>query len=229
MRRLVANDFRLNAVLFFTLFVISNLYYLLLARMHMLGRTYAPGGVGVGIAFASVMVLALFLREDQNTGQIMYRSLPLSHAKIVSARYISILLIGLANITYGVAVQSINSRLSPWVLRFGGRIVQDLNVQLDGGYALEHSLIARALAVTIVISLAVPLTIRYGSLWRTLVGYVIFMFVWTTGVKHLLRFSLYTGFFLGLSRWTFFTLVSMGIMLLISYRLSVWLYGRREL
>jgi hypothetical protein len=229
MRRLIANDFRLNAVLFFALFVISNLLYLLLARIHALGETYAPGGVGVGLAMTSVMVLALFLREDQNKGQIIYRSLPLSHAKIVSARYISIFLIGTANIAYGVAMQSINSRLGPWVRRFGSRFVQTLSVQLDGGYALEHSLIARALAVIIVISVAVPLIIRYGSLWKILLGYLVLMLVWSTGVNHLLRFSLYTGFFLGLSRWTFFAIVSMCIMLSISYKLSVWLYGRREL
>ena len=229
MRRLIANDIRLNAVLFFWLFVISNLYYLLLARMHALGRMYAPGGVGVGIAFTSVMVLALFLREDQNKGHVMYRSLPLSHAKIVTARYISILLIGLANIAYGVAIQSINSRVGPWVQRHGVRFVQDLSVQLDAGYALEHSLLARALVVTIMISVAVPLIIRYGSLWRTLIGYLVLMFVWATGVKYLLRFSLYSGFFLGLSRWTFLAVISMCILLALSCRLSVWLYGRREL
>jgi hypothetical protein len=229
MCRLIVNDFRFNAVLFFTLFVISNLYYLLLARMHMLGWGYRPGGIGVALAFTSVMVLALFLREVQNKGQIIYRSLPLSHAKIVSARYLSILLIGFLNIAYGVAVQSINSRLGPWVLRIGGRIVRAVSVQLDAGYALEHSLIARAIAATIVISLAVPLIIRYGSLWSILLGYLIFMFVWSTGVNHLLRLSLHTGFFLGLSRWMFFAVVIMCITLSISWRLSVWLYGRREL
>jgi hypothetical protein len=228
MSRLIANDFRLNAVLFFALFVISNLLYLLLARMDVLGGTYAPGGVGVGLAMTSVMVLALFLREDQNKGQIMYRSLPLSHTKIVSARYISVFLIGTANIAYGAAVQSINARLGPWVRGYGGRIVHNVSVQLDGGYALEHSLIARALAVTIVISLAVPLIIRYGSLWRILLGYLILMFVWSIGVNHLLRVSLNTTIFLGLSRWMFFAAVFTLSILSFSYRLSIWLYGRRE-
>jgi len=229
MRRLVANDFKLNAVLFSWLFVISNLYYLLLARIHMLGRGYTPGGVAVGIAFTSVMVLALFLREDQNKGQIIYRSLPLSHAKIVSARYISVFLIAMANVAYGVSIQLINLRLGPWVMRYGGRVVRDVSIQMDAGYALEHSLIARALALTVVISVAVPLIIRYGSLWRILIGYLVLMFVWSIGVSRLLRLSLYTGFFLGLSRWMFFAIVSMCIMLSISYKLSVWLYGRREL
>ncbi|MGA3246335.1 MAG: ABC-2 transporter permease [Bacteroidota bacterium] len=229
MRRLIANDFRLNAVLFSWLFVISNLYYLLLARIHMLGRGYAQGGVAVGIAFTSLMVLALFLREDQNKGQIIYRSLPLSHAKIVSARYISVFLIAMANVAYGVSIQLINLRLGPWVMRYGGRVVRDVSIQMDAGYALEHSLIARALALTVVISVAVPLIIRYGSLWRILIGYLVLMFVWSIGVSRLLRLSLYTGFFLGLSRWMFFAIVSMCIMLSISYKLSVWLYGRREL
>jgi len=229
MRRLIANDFRMNAILFFALFVISNLYYLLLARVNMLRWGYSPGIIGVGLAFSSIMVLALFLREDQNKGQIIYRSLPLSHTKIVSARYISILLIGTANIAYGLAVQYINLRLGPWVLRIGGRILRNVTVQMDAGYALEHSLLARAMAVTIILSLAVPLIIRYGSLWRILLGYLVLMFVWATGVKHLLRFSLYTGFFLGLSRWAFFAVVLMGIVLSISWRFSVWLYGRREL
>ncbi len=159
----------------------------------------------------------------------MYRSIPLSHAKIVSARFISIFLIGLANLAYGVAVQSINARLGPWVGRLGGRIIRDMSFQMDSGYALEHSVIARALAVTIVISLAVPLIIRYGSLWRILLGYLILMFVWSMGVEHLLRVSLHTGFFLGMSLWTFFAVVVMGITLSISWRISVWLYGRREL
>lgn len=229
MHRLVANDFRLNAVLFFALFVISNFLYLFLARAHLLGKTYASGGLGVGLAVTSVMVVALFLREDQNKGQIIYRSLPLSHAKIVSARYFSVLLVGIANIAYGVAVQAINARLSPWVGRLGGRIIRDMSFQMDSGYALEHSLIARALAVTIVVSLAIPLIIRYGSLWRILLGYLIVILVWSTGVDHLLRFSLHTSFFLGLSRWMFFATVFMCITLALSYKLSVWLYGRREL
>jgi hypothetical protein len=175
------------------------------------------------------MVLALFLREDQNKGQIIYRSLPLSHAKIVSARYISVFLIAMANIAYGVSIQLINLRLGPWVMRYGGRVIRDVSLQMDAGYALEHSLIARAFALTVVISLAVPLIIRYGSLWRILIGYLVLMFVWSMGVSRLLRLSLYTGFFLGLSRWMFFAIVSMCIMLSISYKLSVWLYGRREL
>jgi hypothetical protein len=175
------------------------------------------------------MVLALFLREDQNKGQIIYRSLPLSHAKIVSARYISVFLIAMANVAYGVSIQLINLRLGPWVMRYGGRVVRDVSIQMDAGYALEHSLIARALALTVVISVAVPLIIRYGSLWRILIGYLVLMFVWSIGVSRLLRLSLYTGFFLGLSRWMFFAIVSMCIMLSISYKLSVWLYGRREL
>jgi hypothetical protein len=229
MLRLVVNDFRLNAVLFFWLFVISNLLYLLLARINQLGGPYAPGGFGVGLAMTSVMVLALFLREDQSKGQIMYRSLPLSHKTVVSARYLSVLLIGAANIAYGMAVQSINLRLGPWVRRFGGSMVRDLSVQLDSGYSLEHSLIARALIATIVIALAIPLIIRYGSLWSILSGYLIIILGWAWSVNRLLRFSLYTGFFLGLERWTFFAVVLMFITLSISWRLSVWLYGKRDL
>ena len=230
MLRLITNELKLNALLLFTVFVVSNLAYLFMARMRVLSNVYGLGGVSLGLAVTSVMVLALFLREELSKGQVIHRSLPLSHSSIVSAKYLLILLIGVANLVYGLSIQVINAHVGPWVPgRFRSWIIHRLFDQLDPGYALDHSILARAIAVTIIVSIGVPLMIRFGSIWRILVGYLIIILLWSKAVDRLLHFSLYTSFSIGLSRWTFFAIGLMIISLGISYRLSVWLYGRREL
>jgi hypothetical protein len=230
MRRLIANDLKMNASLLFAVFVISNVVYLFMARLHMLRSMYTVGGVQMGLAVTSVMVLALFLREELSKGQVIYRSLPLDHSKIILAKYVTVILIGLANLAYGISIEVINTYIGPWM---HGRIrywaIRGLFAQLDTGYAMQYSVFARAIAVTIVVSISFPLMIRFGSIWRILIGYVIVMLLWSKAIDRLLHFSLYTSFSIGLSRWIFFSVALMMISLGISYRLSVWLYGRREL
>lgn len=228
MLRIVASQLKLNALTLFTLFVMSNVAYLFIARLHgLLG--YGPGGIQVGMATASIMIVALFVRHQQTGGEIVYRSLPLRHSTIASAMFLLVFTIMLANLAYGFSLQLINVHIGPWVPeRFRSNAIYLLFSHFDSGYAVEHSMLARAIAFTLVTSVSIPLIIRYGTMWRILLGYLIVVLAWSKAVNYLLHFSLYTSFFLGLSRWMAFAIVLMMIGLGLSWRLSVWLYARRE-
>ena len=222
MARLILNDFRLNSLWLLVVFLFYNIDLDLLVSLSGFRYRIFPGPYA-GFFFASVMILVLLMREEYNKGQVIYRSLPLSNLKIVSARYASICLIILACMLYGYLFQHVIIRFSPQITR---HVVTE---QMDAGYALEHSLIARAIAVTTILAIAIPLIMRFSMFWGMLVGYLACLFVWPRLIDHLLEYSLHTSFFLGLSRWMFFSMVSMVVALGLSVRLSVWLYGQRDL
>ncbi|MCX6145174.1 MAG: ABC-2 transporter permease [Ignavibacteriales bacterium] len=113
MLRLLANDFRLNAVFVFWVFLLFNVQLVLMAWLGGPGK-YLLSGLQSGIAFASAMVVAVFLREEQNRGQIINRSLPISHAKAVYARYLSVALFVIANMLYGMFYQRVVG-LPEWI------------------------------------------------------------------------------------------------------------------
>jgi hypothetical protein len=180
-------------------------------------------GAQAGSFFALVMVLVVFLREEYSKGQVVYRSLPVSGLHIVLARYASVCLIIIACMLYGHLFQYTIFRFSPRPTR------HVLTEQIDAGYALEHSLIARGLAISSIAAVAMPLVVRFPMFWGILGGYIACLFIWSRLIERLLAYSLHTTFFLGLSRWTFFAVVFMIAINVLSLRLSVWLYGQRDL
>lgn len=223
MARLILNDIRLNAFGFLVIFVLFNLFLDFLSAHTML-HYRRTAGAGAGLFFASLMVLYVFIREELNKGQIIYRSLPLSHVKIVTARYVSIFLIALACIVYGLLFQQVILWLSPaphfWPLTH----------QMDPGYAFEHSLIARGLAASLMMGVAIPLMMRFSiPITGIVAGYLAALFIWSRLVDRLMDYSLHMSFFLGLSRWSSFAGVLMIAINVIAFRLSIWLYGQRQL
>jgi hypothetical protein len=224
MLRLVVNDVRLNAVFVFWVFLFFNVYLLLMAWLGGPGKLLL-GGLQSGIAFASAMVIAIFLREEQNTGQVIIRSLPISHTRVVYARYLSITLFVIANVLYGLFYQSIVGSPRPIVHEH----LDFLLMINDSFFSLEHSLAARLLAVVITISITVPLIIRYGTFWRILIGYVVVMVGWARGIPFLLGWCKSAALFFGSPGWVLLAAVIMVAMIAASIRLSIRLYGRKEL
>lgn len=222
MLRLIENDLRMNAMWLFSIFVLLNLDLAVLARFQIL--VYGLRGIQVGFAFILPMALPIFLREESYKGQVVYRSIPVSRWKLVSARYLSVCLLATASVVYGWFYQNLIERFGPSVrhLYRGYR-------HMDAGYLLEHSLIARILGFCIVLSIAIPLIIRYGTVWRILIGFVVLLLTRSKGIDYLLGFSLHNAFFLGLSRWTFFVVVLLLAVVSGSFWLSVWLYNQRDL
>jgi len=223
MLRLLVNDFRLNAVFVFWVFLLFNLQLVLMAKLGILG--YEVGGIeSVGIAFASAMVVAVFLREEQNKGQIVIRSLPISHAKVVCARYLSISLFVIASVLYGLFFYVVvgSSIQNTYIQAHFIRFIRDPH------FEIVHFCIAWALAVSATVSIAVPLIFRYGTFWRILIGYVVVMVGWFRCVPYLLRWSESAALIFGSLGWVLF-LVLMIAILAASIRLSILLYGRKEL
>jgi hypothetical protein len=226
MLRLIANDFRLNAVFVFWAFFLFNLQLVLLAWLGALGKYAVAGVQSAGIIFASAMVVAVFLREEQNKGQIVNRSLPISHGKIVCARYLSILIFVIGSVFYGVFY---------WVVV--GSTIQNTYTALhfhlglgDRGFAIQHSLIARALAISTTIAIAVPLIIRFGTFWRILIMYALLMTAWSIAIVYVVRWSIVAAYFLGsVEAWSLLAACFMVAILAASVRLSTWLYGRKDL
>jgi hypothetical protein len=223
MTRLVLNDIRLNALGFLVVFFMFNLFLDFLSARMMLQYRYVAAA---GLYFASVMVLYVFLREEHNKGQTIYRSLPLAHVKIVMARYLSIFLIALACIVYGLLFRLVILSLSPTQQPHGWW----LSDQLDPGYALVNSLIARGLAVSLILGVAMPLLMRFSiPIIGILAGYLASLIIWSRLVNHLMDYSIRTAFSIGLSRWSFFAVVFIVVVNVMAIRLSVWLYGQRQL
>jgi hypothetical protein len=224
MLRLLVNDLRLNAVFVFWVFLLFNVQLVLMAWLGGPGK-YLLGGLQSGIAFASAMVVAVFLREEQNKGQIIIRSLPISHAKVVYARYSSVALFVIANVLYGMFYQRVVG--SPeWITNVHLFFLFRLN---DSLFVNEHTLIAWALAVTLTICIAVPLIIRYGTFWRVMIGYVVVMVGWSRCVPYLQRWSVSSALVFGPLGSVFLAVVFMIAILAASIRLSTLLYGRKEL
>lgn len=221
MLRLMMNDLRLNAVFVFWVFLLFNVQLVLAARLGMLGR-HGFSGIQLGVAFASAMVLAVFLREEQNNGQVINRSLPISHAKVVCARYLSVCLLVVGNVLYGLFYQGVVGSSRP---------VTYVYVHLFdvfGPYPIGHSLIVWALAVTTTIAIVVPLIVRYGTFWRILIGYVVLTVCWSRIIEYLLRWSVSARLLFGSLGWFLLGLLFMIAILAASIRLSAWLYGKRE-
>jgi hypothetical protein len=221
MAKVILNDIRLNALGFMVVFVLFNVFLDFLSARMLLQYSYVTAA---GLYFASVMVLYIFLREEHSKGQIIYRSLPLKHEKIVVARYLSIFLIVLACIVYGLFFQFVILGLSP--AQYPWRLIG----QLDPGHALDHSLIARGLAFTFIMSVAIPLLTRFSiPIIGILSGYLTILLVWSRLVDRLIKYSFDTSLFIGLSRWSFFAVTAIIVINFIAIRLSIWLYGQRQL
>jgi hypothetical protein len=230
MIRIIRNHLKLSALLLFLIFLVSNIAYLFFARLRAKVDLPFPGAIQLAIATSSVMILALFLREEQGKAQVLYRSLPISHSKIVSAMYALVIFVFLANLSYGFSLQLINAYLGPWIPNpQRSEIIHRFFAQFNDGFAIEHTILSYAIALSIITSVSMPLIVRYGSIWRILMGFLVFMWTWSTAVDRLLRFSLNTSLFLGRSRWLFIATTMMLISLTLSWRLSVYLYGQRDL
>jgi hypothetical protein len=141
--------------------------------------------------------------------------------KVVAARYLSITLIAVACMAYGLFFQQI-------ILRFHTLPLRSFTDQMDAGYAIEHSLIARGIALSVILGIAMPLIARFSMFWGILIGYLVCLFTWSRLIDWLMAYSLHTSFFLGLSRWSFFSVVILVAINAIAFRLSVWLYGQRQ-
>jgi len=221
MLRLVYNDIRLNAVWFFWVFLLLNLDLVLRASMHLYPSHY--GSLQVAFSYAMILPLVLFARESYWKTQVVTRSLPVSPSKFVVTRYLTICLLSLLPAFYGWLYQVLIEALGPHIGHFYRA------QQMEAGYSIEHSLIARAIGLSVALSIVMPLVIRYGSVWTILVGFVLLRIAWSTFIDLLLDYSLHTSLFLGFARWVFFVTVFIVIILSLSVRVSIWLYGKRDL
>ena len=224
MLRLLVNDIRLNAVFMFWVFVLFNLHLVLMAWLGGPGK-YLLGGLQSGIAFASAMAVAVFLREEQSAGQIITRSLPISHQKVVYARYLLVATFLIVDVSYGLFYQRAVG--SPRVIVH--EHLDFLFLLNDSFSAIEHSLLARALGVTIAICIALPLIIRFGTFWRILIGYMVVVLGWQFCINSLVRWSELSASVVGSRVWVVLSVAIMVLMSIVSIRLSVQLYRRKEL
>jgi hypothetical protein len=224
MLRLLVNDFRLNAVFVFWVFLLFNVELILTAWLGVSG-TFLLGGIQSGIAFASAMVVAVFLREEQNKAQIINRSLPISHAKLVNARYLSIAIFVIANVSYGMMYQRVVGSPRP-IAFWHFELLLRANASF---FMIRDSLLVQALAASTAVCVAVPLIIRYGTFWRILIGYVAAIIGWSRCIPYLLNWSDSAARFFGSPGWTLLAVVFMIATTAASIRLSIWLCDRKDL
>jgi hypothetical protein len=226
MLRLLVNDFRLNAVFVFWAFFLFNVHLVLMAALGLLGKYAVVGVQSAATVIASAMVVAVFLREEQNKGQILIRSLPISHGKVVCARYLSICLLVIGSMLYGIFYWAVvGSSIHNTYLALHFRFLLE-----DPSSTIAHSLIARALAISTAVAIAVPLIVRYGTFWRILIMYAVLMIAWSAAIVHLVSWSSVAADFFGSpTAWLLVSVVFIITILAASIRLSTWLYGRKDL
>jgi hypothetical protein len=218
MLRLVVNDVRLNAVWLLWVFLLLNV-----------GIAFAMGsfphhysGMRAGVALAMLMPLIVLLREEYYRGRNVLRSVPVRQDYVVYARYVSVILLGIAPVLYGWSYQELIELLGPH------RSLTYLAQQFEPGYGVEHSLIARSIGWSVLVAFGMPFIVQFGSFWRILLAFLALQVVWGKIIDHLLNLSLQISGFLGMSRWIFFVSVFVIAIIAISARLSVWLEGQRE-
>ena len=219
MLRFVVNDVRLNTAWLFFIFVLLN--FRIAGSMALYVNHY--DGLNGGISFAMLMPLIVLLREEYYRGDNVLHSLPLRKDRLIYAKYISIILLGIAPAVYGWSYQQLIEYLGPHgSLRYHAQ-------QLEAGYSVEHSLIARAIGCSLLLAMGMPLIVKFGSFWRVLIAFIALQFVWGKMIDHLLDLSLRTSWFLGMSRWVFFVSIFIIAILSISARFSIWLSSQRDL
>lgn len=218
MLRLVANNVRFNTDWLFWIFALLN--FRIAVSMDPFPHHYA--GLRAGMSFAMLMPLIVILREEYYKGHTFLHSLPIRKDRLVYSRYISVILLGIAPALYGLFYQVLIEYLGPrGPLSYYAQ-------QLESGYSVEHSLIARTIGWSVLVGIGMPLITLFGSFWRILIAFLALQFVWGIFTDYLLELSLRSARFLGMSRWVFFVSLFVITMIAISARLSVWLEGQRE-
>jgi hypothetical protein len=220
MLKLIRNDVTLNAFMLVLVFMLMNLGLVLSVTGRQFLHRFA--GLHVGFGYAIVFPLVVFLREAYYEGQILSRSLPLPPLHVVLAKYCSFSLLAVPAIGYGWLYQA----LLESVVGHMSKIY--LAQQMEAGYAVEHSLLARGLGLVTLLSVAVPLIIRFGTFWRIVMGFFVVQVIWSSFIDILLALSLKSMFFFGMPRCVFFASLIAIALLATSVRVSVWLYGQRE-
>ncbi|HCA81592.1 MAG TPA: hypothetical protein DEP53_17830 [Bacteroidetes bacterium] len=219
MLRLIRNDIRSNATYLLLVFMIMNLA--LVSSLSWYHYPHRYHSLQAGFGWAIIMVLIVYLRDAYYQGQLLNRSLPIPVPTIVLARYVTVILLTSMTILYGWLYQALLETFVPHLSR------SYLAAQMESGYAVELSVIARVLGLCILFSVVTPLVFRYGTFWRIVVGFFAVEVVYGRFIDQLLALSLRATFFFGLSRWLFFASLIALASLAISARISVWLYDRR--
>lgn len=220
MLRLIRNDLRLNATILLLVFILLNVALIWSLSWRLYPHRFLT--LRAGFNWSIVLSLIVYLRDVYYKGQLLNRSLPIPIPIIVLSRYFSVVLLALIAIFYGWTFQAVLETLTPHLSR------TYLAGQMEAGYALEHSVIARVLGLSILFSVVTPLVFRYGKFWPIVVGFFAVQVVWGTFIDGLLAFSLSATIFLGSSRWMFFASLMALAFLALSVKASVWLYARKE-
>jgi hypothetical protein len=190
-----------------------------------MGGRPVVGGIQSGIVFASAIAVAVFIREEQNKGQIINRSLPISHFKAVCARYLSISLFVVSSVLYGLFFWLI---IAPSI---HSTYLQEhfLHLLGDRYVAPQHFFMAHELAVGVTIAIGVPLIYRYGTFWRIVIGYLIVFACWSRTVTYLQECSHSIMLEMGLLGSILFAMIFPIAIVTVSIQLSIRFYGRKQL
>jgi hypothetical protein len=214
--RVLKNSFRLNALWLLGLLL---LLMLLEAMQAFVPGNGAFSGLIAGAGFGNLMIVAIFARQSHYGGDLLHRTLPVDSSTVVAGYYfmIAILCLGLA------AFGSIFRDLLDLVTRTP---VNYYPPHLD--YPRVHSLIVRVISWWMVVAIAVPFMIRYGSVLRIVVGYLVVGALHSIAVFPLLRVSVKGALLLGLNGWIAFVMTLLVIACILSFMISVEVFRRKE-
>ncbi len=216
MLTLVKNDVRANSLSILFMFLMLNGGFILAILSHL----RLPVLLLIGLWFSMIVPLPILLRAEQFKSTVNYRSLPIRVSSLAGGKYLSVILVSLATISYTLAYV--------YILELGLRSHQ-IVYSIEAGYAFPHTFIARALFSVVVLAVGMPLLCAAGSFLRIVWGALFILIVRSVAIDRLLDFSLHSTFSMGLNAWVFFVLVVSIILLILSSEISARILSRRDL
>jgi len=199
---------------------------LLLLLLMLLGvlQAVTPGrgafsGLIAGAGFGNLMMVVFLARQSHYSGELLMRTLPVDPTVFIATMYIMIAILCLGSAAFGFIFRDLIDIVTRTPIN---------HHQLDQGYRVVHSIIARLISWWILVAIAIPFVIRFGNALRIVVGYVVMGAVHTVAVFPLLKVSVDGTSILGLNGWIAFVMTLLIISSILSFMISSEVYQRKE-
>jgi hypothetical protein len=215
MLRLVQIDLRQNAVWLMPFFVLLAISEFAVSYPGRFGICFAAG-----FQFGFFMVLVYFVRGAYYRSDMLYLTLPINRIDFVSAKYVTAAILFFGPPIYGLVFWDLLG-----FFLAGQRLSSH---QVDNGYALAHSMLARLAGSWIALAVILPIVLRWGSLLRITVMWILLAIVTSGNVYYFLRYSTTHAARFGMDGWILIVVLVLLTIGLLSFKLSAWLFQHKE-
>lgn len=215
MLRLVKANLRFNAAWLTGITILLVLWQFAVSHP----RRFGPG-FSAGFSIGFLMSLMYFIRDAYYKAEVLYRALPVDRRDLVSAKYATSAILFFGPPLYGLVFWDL--------LIFFVSGHHSSGFQLDVGYTVGHSLIARMVLWWLVLSAFLPIALRWGSLSRVATLWILLAIISPVYLHSVLVVSRAGSMRFSMNVWILIVIFTMLTIGLLSFELSVWLCRHKE-